>query len=111
MAGVDTLIARLTLSGLTGQLWVDGSFLTVAVDPRDADVLLHLDGRLVGSLTVQQRAALAWVQSNLRPSLMVDSYVFVETSDPRGDWLRSYWIRQFGFSRQNQPKGIAVVTL
>lgn len=60
---------------------------------------------------VQQRAALAWVQSNLRPSLMVDSYVFVETSDPRGDWLRSYWIRQFGFSRQNQPKGIAVVTL
>lgn len=46
--------------------------------------------------------------------LPCDSYVHIEYSDghPKhqfGEWMRAYWIRQFGFAKSLKMKGIALI--
>lgn len=118
MLGVEALVADLKQHAIEGELWVDGSFLTQKVDAQDADVLLRvpLDFVDVRSTPVQKQV-LSWVDSNLKQSHHCDSYVTV-CDAPVGHplhahctWYDAYWLRQFGFSRQSQPKGIAVIQL
>ncbi len=61
-------------------------------------------------------SVLEWVRSNLKASHRCDSYVEVRypASHPRywfGKYMRSYWIRQYGFSRGIDMKGIAVISV
>lgn len=40
MNGLENVVQVLEQAGLAGDLWVDGSFMTEAIDPADSDVAL-----------------------------------------------------------------------
>ena len=116
MAGLEAVVQKLLGDGVTGELWVDGSFLTEKIDPEDVDIVLRLEPSFVNSATSEQHATIDWVNNGLRADHYCDSYLFVEfpQGDPReheGQWGRAYWIRQYGFNRDDESKGIAVISL
>lgn len=114
MNGLRIVISRLAAARIAGELWINGSFLTEKIDPRDSDVVLAADNRYVDiGCTLLQGKTLDWISSNLKAKHLCDSYVFFNypkghAYEAVGEWMRAYWIKQFGFSRSEQPKGIAV---
>src|SRR5437867_4233140 len=116
MKGLEDIVGHLVRDGIAGELWVNGTFLTKKIDPRDVHVLLILSSAFVDNATLAQRNCLAWFGSNLKASHLCDTYIHTEfpANDPRyweGDFMRAYWTKQFGFSRSELFKGIALVSL
>lgn len=107
MEGLERVLAQLTQTGLQAEAWIDGSFLTEKIDPEDSDIVVRVTPDDIGQITPEQALAIEWLHGDLRQDHRCDSYFFVELHE----WLRAYWIRQFGFSRDNVLKGIAVVNL
>jgi hypothetical protein len=117
MEGLTTVVQRLIYVGVVGHLWTDGSFLTQKIDPEDVDLLLRISAEFWENATDQQREAIGWfAREDLKTLYHCDCYVWVELpcDDPaymESEWRRAYWIRQFGFSRRDETKGIAVIEL
>lgn len=117
MRGLERLISYMNRMGITGELWLDGSFLTQKIDPDDVDMALRLQSAFSDNVTLDQDAFLRWfADDDLKPRFYCDTYVFVEypEDDPRfdeGDEDRRYWLGWFGRSRRKMPKGIATVQI
>jgi hypothetical protein len=114
--GLMTFVQKLESAEVPGELWLDGSFLTEKINPKDVDVVLRVDGSVYNAGTPDQKEAIDWVIANQKLTLKCDSYVFFEYphGDPlhdEGRWWYSYWHKQWGFSREIDPKGIAVLSL
>ena len=115
MVGLESVVGKLTQTGIVAEVWIDGSFLTEKTDPVDADIVLRVQGEVYDRGSSGQRAVLDWVQRvDLKPSYHCDSYVFYEYPEGHplyweGEYLRAYWIKQFGFSRGDEFKGLAVI--
>jgi hypothetical protein len=114
--GLMTFVQTLEAARIVGELWVDGSYLTEKINPKDIDLVLRVDGALYNSGTVEQRQAIDWVIADQKMMLKCDSYAFFEypPCDPlhdEGRWWYSYWHRQWGFSREDDFKGIVVLSL
>ena len=117
MNGLESLVASLNAEGMPMQLWVDGSFTTEKLNPKDVDVLVRVTEDDMTKATDRQKRTLQWVaETDLVPSHNCDAYVLFEYPaghrlEQVGEWNKAYWLRQFGYSRQNKPKGLAVLTL
>ena len=116
MLGLEAVIDRLRADGVVGEVWVDGSFTTQKIDPADVDIVLRVQASFYNIGTPEQRAAIDWLQSDLKTDYLCDSYVLFEwpESHPNywfGEYLYAYWMRQWGFSRSDVMKGIAVIDL
>jgi hypothetical protein len=116
MDGLDELVSVLRAHRIRGELWIDGSFLTCKVDPNDSDVVLRLDWTFIEAASSGQLAALRWINSDLVETHRCDIYQFVEYPEDHpsfwvGEYLHAYWMRQWGFDRHDNLKGIAVVEL
>jgi hypothetical protein len=66
MDGVDIVVARLLQEGVKGELWVDGGFLTLKMDPEDADMVLCVNGDFYDSCSPDQRAVIDWVEEQFK---------------------------------------------
>jgi hypothetical protein len=123
MTGLETVIAALRREGVVGEVWVDGSFLTEKIDPKDSDILLHVEGDFYDNATPEQRRVIDWVKDeDLKTPHDCDSYVYFDypTGHPwywLGVYMLAYWIRQYGFSRDDASgtpqyiKGLAAIRL
>jgi hypothetical protein len=117
MDGLDKLVAMLQAERIQGEFWVNGSFLTEKMNPRDSDVVLCLSDTFFSSATPTQKTLVQWFHNaDLKPGYLCDSYVHVDypVGHPlyaTGDVMRSYWKRQYSFSRRVEFKGVAVLTL
>jgi uncharacterized protein DUF6932 len=117
MAGLERFVDVLRGDGIVGDLWVDGSFTTEKIDPCDVDVVLRVDSLVYDNATVKQRQTIDMIAvEDLKKDFSCDAYVFFEypKGDPLfnlGDWDRAYWIRQYGFNRGAERKGIVVLEL
>ena len=114
--GLITLVRTLRDAGVKGKLWVDGSFLTIKIDPEDVDVVLRLRASDYDAGTQEFRDAVDWLSTDLKTPLKCDSYIFMVWPDQHalhyeGVWMEAYWLRQYGFSRTEKTKGIAVIEL
>jgi hypothetical protein len=114
MTGLLEVLGRLRRAGVHVEVWVNGSFMTVKQDPRDVDIVLRVPADLFERGTDEQRAALQWIEANQKGNHHCDSYLFpvFPPGDDRevlNDYNHAYWIRQFGFSRGQEMKGIAVL--
>jgi hypothetical protein len=116
MEGLNKFIQRLNAENVLGDMWVNGSFLTEKIDPKDIDLVLRCDGALYNTGTPEHRAAIDWVIANQKSTLMCDSYVLFEypVGHPlhaEGLWWYSWYHKWWGFSRDDDPKGIVVISL
>jgi len=112
--GLERLVARLDDAGIIGELWLDGSFLTEKIDPKDIDCLLRVWSDLYDG-DAAKRAVVDWAcEVDRRETHSCDTYKWVEYK--RGHPLfdasvsdREYWTGWFGKSCSGLPKGIVVV--
>jgi hypothetical protein len=118
MENLETLICGLRTIGIRGEAWIDGSFLTEKVDPRDVDIVVCLDDAIVQAFTGKQKADIDWLVDNkeIRTDYDCDSHVHVSFSDGHpsnafGQCMYAYYLRLFGWDEFLQMKGIAVVAL
>ena len=111
MDGLETVVDRLRKDAVECELWLDGSFTTEKIDPADVDLVMVLTSDFVNTATLAQADAIQWVESNLKSSHHCDSYVLVTYPDGHAlagysQWMHAYWIKQFGFSRGLEFKGM-----
>jgi hypothetical protein len=118
MVGLEKVVGKLTESNINGDLWIDGSFLTKKIEPDDVDFTLRLDSVLCDKMTEDQFRTIQLVNSPtyLKASYQCHGFVWITypEDDQRyweGEWQRAYWIRQWGFSRGQDKKGIALIKL
>jgi hypothetical protein len=114
MTYLEAVIDALSIEKIIADIWVDGSFLTCKVDPKDSDILLHIQGDFYDNAQPTQRRVIDWVNANLKVTHLCDSYVYYEYPQGHqwhwtGEWMKAYWIKQFGFSRKDQFKGMALI--
>jgi hypothetical protein len=92
------------------ELWVDGSFATTKINPNDADLIIFVDYADFVKLKP------VWGQLRLQYP-HVDMYIACAANEKSKQILspadynavvnnRNYWRGQFGFDRQDNPKGI-----
>jgi hypothetical protein len=116
MQGLKTFVQRLEEDGVKGELWIDGSFLTEKIDPKDVDVLLRYDGVAYNTGPAAAHKRVDWVIANQKETLKCDSYILMEYPEghalhTEGKWWYAYWHHKYGFSREGDPKAIVVLEL
>jgi hypothetical protein len=116
MRKLEEVIQVITAVGLKVNIWLDGSFLTQKLDPEDSDIVVVVDGVYIRAATTEQKTVIDWILANLKTSHYCDSYLLVQypSDHPNfmnGIWWQSYWIKHFGFTREEkpQPKGIVLI--
>ena len=114
LGGLGELVSELNASGVSGDLWIDGSFATRKVDPSDADVLFVCSGEAFDTGTNEYKKAINWLNSNLKTALMCESYVlftYPEGHDLYTDyrWTEGFYIGRWGWSDGFEAKGIIVL--
>ena len=118
MGGFERLVQQLIDGQVTGQFWIDGSFLTKKIEPDDADVLLLVDGKLYDTASkapTSQQVLIDWVgrrKSDIREKYLCHSFVHwvYDPGHPEhvdSQWKHAFWLRQFGFGHNAGAKGIA----
>ncbi|OAI24904.1 hypothetical protein A1351_02680 [Methylosinus sp. R-45379] len=115
MEGFRRFVERLADCGVDGEIWVDGSFTTEKIDPKDIDVVVRCDGTRYNA-DERYREIVNWVIENQKAELKCDSYALLEYPEghelhEEGGWWHAYWKVKWGFSREEDPKGIVVVKL
>ena len=117
MDGLEKLADLLRSQAIFGDMWIDGSFMTQKTDPEDVDVVLCVQSSLYENGTTEQQNLLdLLLVADMKPDYFCDAYLLLQYGEDdvlhgRGEWMRAYWIRQFGFSRGVDMKGMALVQL
>ena len=122
MSGLEKLVKRVVKDEVPGELWVDGSFTTQAIDPDDVDLLLHLPSEFCATMaeerTQETRRKIDWFQDEeRRKTHYCDTHVWEEYphNHPlrrRSEDDREYWQGIYGISLVGRVvKGIAMVEL
>ena len=112
MGAIEAMCGSLSAALIPAAVWIDGSFMTQKVDPADVDLAVRLSYAALPNPGAEQQALLGRIVAKQFGGC--DSYVFVEypAGHPQhavGDMMRAYWQRQFGFSRSDAFKGMAVI--
>lgn len=114
MDGLEYIVNQVHNVGIEAEIWINGSFLTHKENPKDSDIVVKVDATIIDYGTEEQKTVLEWINSNLSTDHFCDSYLMpiYPKGDPNqvlNDYNIAYWLRQFGFSRGVEYKGIAVV--
>jgi len=115
----DGLLRALThaaQSGVPFEAWVDGSFLTQKLNPKDADVVLRIQYTDWDRASKQQRGMIEWIGSvECKLECYCKGYYFLdcEGSHPRAaiaEADRKMWVDDFAYATYTkEPKGVAVL--
>jgi hypothetical protein len=121
MAGFELIYERAISVGTDGEAWIDGSFLTQKIEPRDVDFIILTDAHFYDGGTPEQHEFIEWLISNEddpKKSFLChtdvvllyppDSPLYGLTLNAKKHWEENV----YGFSvASGEPKGIAVVKL
>jgi hypothetical protein len=116
MDGLRQVVGALNQSGYHLEIWVNGSFLTEKLNPKDSDVAVRFDGvEFDTSPPALQQQFATFIRTDFQDSHQCHLFAFPEYPAGHalydyGQWRRGYWLNKFGFSRAEEPKGLAVVT-
>lgn len=111
MRNLERTIMQIHDHQISGDLWIDGSFLTEKLNPGDVDVVWVISRPVFESLSAKQRIFFEQFRDVPLISLRIDNYTLILDQTDLGEWMRAYWIRQFGFSRADDGKGILRISI
>jgi hypothetical protein len=114
MLSLEAMCLAISVVQLQAEVWIDGSFTTSKIEPDDVDVVVLYNDLFGGGTREQQEIIRRIKDQDFQFPLKCDSYVSRQYAP---DHLlhsfslrnRDYWIRQFGFSRGNNQKGIVLI--
>lgn len=113
LANLRLVLEHMQRNGMRGKVWIDGSFLTEKLNPDDVDLVFVVSAAEYQAMTDNQQAYLEWfTNTNLYDRHKCDNYVFIrDDAVAEAEYTYAYWLKQFGFSRGDEMKGLAVITL
>ena len=116
MEGLKQVLNQLASVSLQCDVWVDGGFLTEKINPKDSDIVIRASGPYVESASQSIKDVVKWLGTDLKPKFLCHCFFLPVYSVGHQLYdtarkLDAYWKGQFGFSRANNPKGIAVIKL
>jgi hypothetical protein len=113
LANLETLIVAVNRQAIAGHIWIDGSFLTEKLNPDDVDIALVVPRATVLAFSRAQRLFFDELSDKkLYDQYKLDSYgIALDVGTDVGDYTLAYWLRQFGFSRDDVPKGIVRISV
>lgn len=100
----QVLLDKFNETGLKAEIWIDGSFATQKPDPNDIDIIFFVDGLEANKLSPDLQAILVELNNRSLSQIRYNCDVFIFPNNNPDN--RSYWRGWFGFSRDEQPKGI-----
>jgi len=108
MRNLEDKIADINQHAIPGEIWIDGSFLTEKLNPDDADIALLIARAAYQGLSFGQRRFFNDFRgTSLYDQFRIDNYgIVLDPTRPEDHWMYAYWLRQFGFSRADEMKGI-----
>jgi len=111
MNNLESAISEINRQSIPGTIWIDGSFLTEKLNPDDADIALIVSRQSLVSLSVAQRDFFDnFSTTSYYDRYKIDNYgIVLDPSAAFDHWLYAYWLRQFGWSRDDKMKGILTV--
>lgn len=115
MKGLEQILSLLVDARVIADIWLDGSFLTHKVDPDDVDFIVYIQENDFINFTESQNKMLDWIAGeDLKEQFHCDCYVLFEYPKDHplyweGQWMKAYWMKQFGFSRKEHMKGMPVL--
>ena len=112
MANLRKILAEMQAQGMRGDVWVDGSFLTEKLNPDDVDIVLVVSGDEFLAMGPRSRTFFQWFSTtSLYDTHKCDNYGFVKDQAAESEYAYAFWLKQFGFSRGEDMKGLAVIKL
>jgi hypothetical protein len=116
MAALQLVIEQLNSKGISGKIWLDGSFVTKKISPKDIDFILVADSTVYDEGTTEQREVLDGLTDGelWRPPLFCDTNAaYIDPPEQQGtSSVMEYWTNRFGLSLSDRtPKGIVVIKL
>jgi hypothetical protein len=120
MAGLKATLEKIAASGIAGDVWLNGSFVTEKIDPTDSDVVLMIPATFYESGTDAQKHIIDWLTSRdeePKKLFKCDAYVHLqyEPGTPEEKLWESTlarWQRLYGFGPvTGKPKGIVLLDL
>lgn len=115
MAAFVEVLQRLVASGLSGDVWLDGSFVTEKIDPADIDFILVVDSAIYDGGSPEQRALMdALIDGcDWLPSVCDTNVAFIDPPErSNSSDVLAYWRKRFGYSSDGLvTKGIVVITM
>jgi hypothetical protein len=107
--GLNKFIEKLQALDIPIELWIDGSFTTDKLDPNDVDLVIFASQQDVNQLDSNTTGLLRGLLD--RPSSRKKYGCDVLFSVKESPNQRSYWRGWYGFDRNENPKGIARITV
>jgi hypothetical protein len=116
MAALQLVVEQLNDKGISGVIWLDGSFVTKKISPSDIDFILVAESRVYDEATEEQRDVLDGLTDGemWKPPLLCDTNAaYIDPPEQQGTSnVLEYWTNRFGFSLAHRtPKGIVVIKL
>jgi hypothetical protein len=114
MRSVEAMCTSISTALIRAEMWIDGSFLTQKIEPDDVDLLVTLDAQYLSGTPLQQQIVSRIASQDFKAPVQCDSYVHFQYPEGHAsywtaEFTRAYWMRQFGFGRNDQFKGLAVI--
>lgn len=116
MAALQLVVEGLKAKGISGAIWLDGSFVTEKINPKDIDFILVAESRVYDDATAEQLELLDGLTDGemWKPPLLCDTNAaYIDPPEQQGTSnVIEYWTNRFGFSLADRtPKGIVVIQL
>lgn len=116
LAALQLVVEQLNHKGISGSVWLDGSFVTQKINPSDIDFILVAESRVYDDADAEQRQVLDGLTDGemWKPPLLCDTNAaYLDPAEQQGSSnVLEYWTNRFGFSLVNRtPKGIVVIRL
>lgn len=104
IVGLRKYLDALKKVGVPIEVWIDGSFSTLKIDPNDVDLVIFAHSNHVNSLDEQKRQLLAWLCDRVSIKTQFGCDVLFSLAEDINQ--RSYWRGWYGYDRLERPKGI-----
>lgn len=92
------------------EVWMDGSYVTAKANPNDIDIVLFFDSEKLNAVD----KGMFYNLFSISKQYLCDSYFAVSIIPGKHTAndinIRNYWRGQFGFDRNDKPKGIIILT-
>lgn len=108
--GLKEFLALLKGCGIKFEVWLDGSFTTKKEDPNDIDLVVFAETTEIDNLDPVHKKLLQAIfgdRAGVKSRFGCDA-LFAPANDANS---RSYWRGWYGFDRDENPKGIAKISL
>jgi len=115
MDALEQVVNRLFIAGVSGEVWLDGSFVTKKPDPIDIDFILIADSvQYDQDADIRKLVDLLIEPEDWPPSVADTSVVFRDPPESQSNFseVLDWWERRFGSKPdKGLPKGVVIVRL